>query len=168
VALGSLPEVRRYGSMVEAALGSIHAAERAERRENELLLGLASTAHELRRPMQVIIGYDSDDLLWSQQEFRDRVSKECPLRHHFIELFAVRQNITAIWNSCTSNGACSADNVGTAQTFSAPANSTSFRCTNCPAAILDEETGKTMYFLGFEIFATSDGGRSNSSWAPAP
>ncbi len=52
VALRSLTEVRRYGSMVGAALGSVHAAEQAERREHELLLGLASTAHELRRPMQ--------------------------------------------------------------------------------------------------------------------
>jgi hypothetical protein len=76
--------------------------------------------------------------------------------------------ITATWNSCTSSGACNADNVGTAYTFTAPASSTSFRCVNCPATIIDEETGKTMYFLGFEIYVTSDGGRSNSSWAPAP
>ncbi len=76
--------------------------------------------------------------------------------------------IRAEWNSCNSMGACNADNVGTAYTFSAPANSTSLRCTQCPATIYDEETGKTMYLLGFEIFVTSDGGRSTSSWAPAP
>jgi hypothetical protein len=76
--------------------------------------------------------------------------------------------ITAVWNSCTSSGACSADNVGTAYTFSAPANATSFRCPNCPATIINEDTGQTMYFLGFEIWVTSDGGRSNSNWAAAP
>ncbi len=77
-------------------------------------------------------------------------------------------HITASWDSCPGPGACNADNVGTAYTFTLPANSTSLRCTNCPATIFDEETGKTMYFLGFEIFATSDGGRSTSSGAPAP
>jgi titin len=78
-------------------------------------------------------------------------------------------HISAGWDSCTSIGACNADNVSTGYTFpTLPANSTSFRCTNCPATITDEETGKTMYFLGFEIFATSDGGRSNSSGARAP
>jgi hypothetical protein len=78
-------------------------------------------------------------------------------------------HITASWDSCTSIGACSADNVSTGYTFpTLPANSTSFRCTNCPATIIDEETGKTMYFLGFEIFVTSDGGRSNSAGARAP
>jgi hypothetical protein len=77
--------------------------------------------------------------------------------------------VKAVWDSCTSTGACSADNVGTAYTFDVlPANSTSFRCTNCPATIIDEETGKTMYFLGFEIFAASDGGNSNSAWARVP
>jgi hypothetical protein len=77
-------------------------------------------------------------------------------------------HIRAVWDSCTS-GVCNADNVSTAYDFSPlPANSTSFRCTNCPTTIIDEETGKTMYFLGFEIFATSDGGRSTSDWAPAP
>ena len=75
--------------------------------------------------------------------------------------------IRAVWDSCTT-GVCNADNVGTAYTFTVPANSTSLHCTNCPATIIDEETGKTMYFLGFEIFASSDGGRSNSNWAPAP
>jgi hypothetical protein len=77
-------------------------------------------------------------------------------------------HITAVWDSCTNIGACSADNVGTAYSFTLPANSTSLTCTNCPATIIDEETGKTMYFLGFEIFATSDGGRSNSSGMREP
>ena len=78
--------------------------------------------------------------------------------------------VKAVWDSCTSTGACNADNVGTGYTFDMlPANSTSFRCTNCPATIIDEETGKTMYFLGFEIFATtSDGGVSNTGWGRAP
>jgi titin len=76
-------------------------------------------------------------------------------------------HITAYWNSCTS-AACNADNVGTAMTFDVAANSTSFRCSGCQATLTDEETGKTMYFLGFEIYATSDGGRSNADWGPAP
>ena len=77
--------------------------------------------------------------------------------------------IRAVWDSCTSTGACSADNVTTSFTFPRlPANSTSLRCTNCPATIIDEETGKTMYLIGFEIYATSNGGRSNSAWAAAP
>jgi len=78
-----------------------------------------------------------------------------------------RYYIKAVWNSCTT-GACSADNVGTASLFDVPANSTSFRCTSCQATLIDEETGKTMYFLGFEIFATSDGGRSIADWGAAP
>ena len=78
-----------------------------------------------------------------------------------------RYYIKAVWNSCTT-GVCNADNVGTAYMFDAPANSTSFSCSNCPTTLIDEETGKTMYFLGFEIFATSDGGQSNSDWGPAP
>jgi hypothetical protein len=78
-------------------------------------------------------------------------------------------HISAGWDSCPGPGACNADNVSTGYTFpTLPPNSTSFRCTNCPATIIDEETGKTMYFLGFEIFVTSDGGRSNSAGAPAP
>lgn len=77
--------------------------------------------------------------------------------------------IRAVWDSCTSSGACSADNVSFSYTFPVlPANSTSFRCTNCPATIVDQESGKTMYLLGFEIFAASDGGRGTSNWAPAP
>lgn len=74
--------------------------------------------------------------------------------------------IQVAWNSCTT-AACNADNVAAASTFIVPANSTSFRCTSCPATIIDEETGKTMYLLGFEIYATSNGGRSNSAWGAA-
>ncbi len=71
--------------------------------------------------------------------------------------------IRVVWNSCTT-AACNADNVGVTSTFFVPANSTSFTCANCPATIIDEETGKTMYLLGFEIYATSDGGTGNGDW----
>jgi hypothetical protein len=79
-------------------------------------------------------------------------------------------NVRAVWDSCTSLGACSADNVGATLTFPVlPANSTSVRCTSCPATMIDEETGKTMYLIGFEVFVTtSDGGVSNTGWGQAP
>ncbi|HJP59328.1 MAG TPA: hypothetical protein VJ865_05000 [Gemmatimonadaceae bacterium] len=74
--------------------------------------------------------------------------------------------ISMDWNSCTS-AACSADNVSGTNTFVVPANSTSFRCTNCPATMLDEGSGKTMYLIGVSIRARSDGGESYADWRSA-
>jgi signal transduction histidine kinase len=44
--------IRRFASMVAATFGSLSIVAKAERKERELAFGLASTAHELRRPVQ--------------------------------------------------------------------------------------------------------------------
>lgn len=66
-----------------------------------LLTSLLPSLKALDVPFNILLGYDSDDSLWSNSKARSFVSAHCANQFVFrwYELYAVQKNITAIWNT---------------------------------------------------------------------